>query len=89
MSQSKEYGRYYWCIKVPHSVSESAEIYVYADVHHVDPSGTLVMLRNTEGGKQQATLALAAGSWYAFYLASETEGTPLSVEQWEGEVTWE
>ena len=87
-----QYGAWYWCIKVPRSVSKNGEIYVFADEIKVTPTGDLL----AQGGyrkefdetpaKPLTVLALAAGKWTAFYASSCLDGSATAVQHWVGEV---
>lgn len=85
-------GDAYWCIKVPPSVSQSREIYVYADDLTVTPTGDLLVRGGYRDGngkipdKAIVVLALAAGKWTAFYAASLMDGAAVAVQHWAGEV---
>lgn len=85
---TEQYGRYYWCIKVPDTISKSGEIYLHADEITVNKHGDLEAWHANEkapGGRHQ-NLALAAGQWLAFYAASVMDGSAVAVDHWEGEV---
>ena len=83
---------YYWCIKVPASVSKNREIYVFADEITVTPTGDLLAqggYRKEHGetpAKPCIVLALATGKWTAFYAASCLDGSAVAVQHWAGEV---
>ena len=84
-SGAEKYGNYYWCIKTDVS-HETGELYAYADKVQVDQAGCLVLIR-CKDGEELPTLAFAQGSWKAFYAASVWDGSAVSVEHWEGEVS--
>ena len=87
-----QYGAWYWCIKVPASVSKSNEIYVYADEIKVTPTGDILALggfRKEYGAtpeKPLTVLALASGKWTDFYVATLLDGSAGAVQHWAGEV---
>lgn len=90
---TEKYGRFYWCVKT--SISESGEIYLFADKAEILSSGALCFShdKNFVDGKgflQEiitiTNLSLAAGKWDAFYAASCLDGAAVAVEHWEGEV---
>jgi len=93
MSGTERYGRYYWCIKVPKTVSQNGEIYVMADEVKFE-NGTAVFIGGSRGRKQegatpktpQVVLALNPRSWTAVYAASVIDGSAIAVEHWKGEV---
>ena len=85
MSNPSSYGQFYWCIKVMTHLSESGEIYAYADEVTTNPDGSLALLQD-KGGTKEVTLLIAAGAWLALYAASALDGSALSVEHWKGEL---
>ena len=87
MTETKDYGRYYWCVKVPKTVSKDGEIYVYADQVRVLPSGVLECVAQSKDGIERMNLGLAPGQWTAIYAASVMDGSAVAVEHWSGEVS--
>lgn len=85
MSAPSDYGSRYWCIKVTRILSESGEIYAYADEIAINRDGSLALLRHKDGEKQ-VTLLISAGQWLALYAASVFDGSALSVQHWKGEI---
>jgi hypothetical protein len=81
-----EAGAFYWCVKVPKTVSKDGDIYLQADEVRVDSAGALWLLRMGEDGSEKINLLLAAGSWQAIYAASVIDGHAVFVERWEGEL---
>jgi hypothetical protein len=96
----ERYGRFYWCVKVPKSVSHNGEIFAHADRAEITPSGTLQLIstkppwwwKDYKGDEpyddqpgEQRTLALAPGSWLAVFAASVYDGHAIAVEHWKGE----
>ena len=78
------YGAYYWCVKT--DLSESGEIYVFADVvRHLPTGGVLFVAKESDGG-ERANLVLAAGQWTAVFAASCFDGHAVAVEHWKGEI---
>lgn len=77
------YGAYYWCVKT--DLSESGEIYVYADAVRCEPTGGVLFVSRQDDG-ECINLALAAGKWTAVFAASVLDGHAVAVEHWEGEV---
>ena len=84
-SGAEKYGRFYWCIKTGLS-KETGEIYAYADEVQIDQTGCLTLIQHHDDGRRTPTLALASGSWQAFYAATALDGSAVSVEHWAGEV---
>lgn len=87
------YGRYYWCVKVPKAISKSGEIYLYADDVRVEPNGSLVFIGSLYGEryeqvdpKPRINLVLGPKAWISCYAASCFDGHAVSVEHWEGEI---
>lgn len=93
MTNTDNYGRYYWCIKVPKTVSQSGEIYVLADEVKFD-NGTAVFIggyRNLKKEEKspehpQVVLALNPKSWTAVFAASVFDGSAIAVDRWKGEI---
>ena len=83
-SYAKDYGNFYWCIKTDLS-KETGEIYAYADRVMIDPTGSLVLLHQSDKG-ESPTLVIASGAWHAMYAASVLDGAAVAVEHWKGEV---
>jgi len=84
MSQPQDYGKWYWCIKVPEAVSPSGEIYVYADEVGSSAHGDLILRR--EGAEHVGVnLALSAGNWISVYAASLIDGSGVAVGWWKGD----
>jgi hypothetical protein len=80
------YGTYYWCIKVPSTIAEDGEIYLYADQPAVQTDGSLFMIGHGGSALAFPVLILAAGSWTAVYTASVLDEAAVAVEHWKGEV---
>ena len=84
-SGAERFGKLYWCIKT--YLSNDGQIYTHADRVQIDQTGCLLFFgRHRDGGPEYLTLALAAGSWRAVYMASLFDGSPVAVERWAGEV---
>ena len=85
---TEQYGNLYWCVKVPKSISSSKEIYLHASKAEVTPAGDLIFWSSTNENRPEPfqNLALAHGSWTAFFAASVMDGAAVAVEHWEGEV---
>lgn len=82
-SGCSNYGQYYWCVKVPKTLSENGEIYVHADKVSLSATGALLF----ENSKDWTfNLVLAPGQWLACYAASVFDGSAVAVEHWKGEV---
>lgn len=84
-SGAEQFGRFYWCIKVPVPVSGNGEIYVYADEMEIGSDGSLRAIKQIDEGHHY-NLVLASGSWLVFYAASLLDGSAVAVEHWEGEI---
>lgn len=84
-----DYGRFYWCIKVPSNISPDGEIYLHADKVEVTPNGDLLFWNsiNEKNKKPFQNLALARGSWLVFFAASIIDGGAVAVEHWESVVS--
>lgn len=80
----EEYGRYYYCVKVPTNISKRGEIYIWVDYVTVTDCGVLILVG--QGEKNTPLLSLAPGQWIAFYAASVIDGSAVAVEHWEGEI---
>ena len=95
MQDASSYGRYYWCVRIPQSpsadiegtstVSNSTDIYLYADTCQILPSGAVEFKRVTKDeqtGEQieQISMAFAAGEWILVFAASTADGSALAVE---------
>jgi hypothetical protein len=87
MTQSSNYGRYYWCIKVPQKVSKSGEIYGCADEVEVTATGVLLLWQVRDGEPRRINLAFAPSQWNLIYAASCVDGSPVAVDHWVGEVS--
>lgn len=86
MSESKNYGQFYWCVKVPKSISLNGEIYVWADLVRIDQSGCLIFVRCDSDESDQINLALPPGNWISIFSASIFDGHAIACEHWKGEV---
>jgi hypothetical protein len=90
MSDTRQYGRYYWCAKVSSELSKNGEIYVMADEVKIDRSGAVYFFhtwKEDDGSRaSHPNLILAAGQWTAVYAASMMDGAAVAVERWKGEV---
>jgi hypothetical protein len=96
MNEATDYGNFYWCVKVPKTMSKSGEIYVFADEVQFQLDGSVLFLgygwdnsvhphvktRET----LRVNLALAPKSWTGVYAASCMDGHAIAVEHWAGEV---
>jgi hypothetical protein len=87
-----KYGRYYWCIKVPKSLSTNGEIYIHADKPVIHPNGELELVGafreyvDSPPQREAPNLILAPGQWLCIYAASVIDGSAIAVSHWEGEV---
>lgn len=82
MSEPKDYGDHYWCVRVSPDLSADGKIYLFAEEIAIQ-GGALVFLRAAPPGKPRPpVLALAAEQWIAFYAASILDGRPVAVEHW-------
>ena len=85
MGGPSDYGRFYWCVKT--ELSQSGEIYVFADEVQFTPTGSVLFLgRRDEPGEDRTNLALSVGQWSAIYAASCLDGHAVAVEHWKGEI---
>jgi len=66
---TKDFGEYYWCIKVPKTVSALGQIYAYADEVVLTASGALQFKQDTRIGKI-TNLVISPGSWLIKGLSS-------------------
>jgi hypothetical protein len=95
MQEASSYGKRYWCVKIPQSLSDgtaieatlsdATEIYLYADTCSVHESGALEFERveKDENTGERSTLinfALAPGEWMFVYEASVSDRGALAVE---------
>ena len=96
MSDSSTYGQFYWCVKTPKTISQSGEIYVFADEVKFNQDGSVLFLgyrwdtnarpRVKTEEELHVNLALAPKAWTAVYAASCICGGAVAVEHWKGEV---
>ena len=99
MTEPSNYGRRYWCIKVPESISKDGEIYLHADRVELR-DGALIFLgkfypsakdgcvdyENPQDKEEKTVLILNKGQWLVCYAASVLDGSAVAVERWKGEV---
>jgi hypothetical protein len=77
----------YYCVKVPKSISQSEEIYIYADNIQIGESGELnFLIYNSDQSEEEIALTIAATNWKVVYLADKKRGTPINVHRWRGEI---
>jgi hypothetical protein len=81
---ASDYGGFYWCAKT--DLSESGEIYVFADEVRYLPTGGVLFVAKRRDDGETTNLALAAGQWTAVFAASCWDGHAVAVEHWKGEV---
>jgi hypothetical protein len=87
MPSPNDYGSYYFCVKVPKTISKDGEIYVRADTVEITPTGDLSFTpRQNDEKNRPSCLLIASGKWIAVYLASHLDGSAVAVEYWESEV---
>ena len=87
MTECANYGKYYWCAKVPKAISSAGEIYVMADTVNITTTGDIIFMgHGADKGHVFPVLMLAAGKWNAVYAASCIDGAAVAVEHWRGEV---
>lgn len=55
------YGRYYWCVKVPSNISEDGEIYLYADKVEITPNGDLILWSSLNEKREEPFANLVLG----------------------------
>jgi len=96
MKEASEYGKNYWCVKIPQELSEesenieatlsdTSELYLYADTCVILPSGALEFRRackdEVTGEKSDIiNLAFAPGEWVCVYAAELEDGSAVAVE---------
>ena len=96
MKEASSYGQRYWCVRIPASLSEESEndegilsdtteLYLYADTCIVLPSGAVEFRRVTKDERtgEQAdclNLAFAPGEWICTYEADPEDGAAVAVE---------
>lgn len=85
MRGTERYGQYYWCVKVPESISSDGEIYLYADKCMILPDGTIQFI-GIKDDEEHINLAFAQGQWFCVFAASVIDGAAVAVEHWAGEV---
>jgi hypothetical protein len=78
-------GRHYWCVKTG-DLSQSGEIFTFADAVEVTPSGDLLFTGHLATEESVPVLVIAKGEWRAFYMLSDDRSSPISVERWRGVV---
>ena len=87
LKEAENWGQNYYCIKVVKSLSQTEEIYVYADNIQVGESGDLNFLTyNDDQSAEEVSLTISNSNWKALYLADKKRGTPMSVHRWKGEI---
>ena len=72
-------GNLYFCVKT--DLSNSGDIYLWADHVNLDQRGCLSFYG---GEKGELNMAFAAGSWQAVYAASLMDDSPVAVQDWPG-----
>lgn len=96
MNEASNYGQHYWCVRLPQSltqesndvegtVSDVAEIYLWADTCTVLPSGAVEFSRAAKDEKtgeqvRHVNLALAPGEWICVYAADVEDRHAVAVE---------
>ena len=87
---NNNYGQYYWCVKVIETLSPTKEIYVFGDKVEVNSNGDLIFWNISHGEASEENpiqnIAMAKGTWLAFFVASVIDGSAVAIEHWEGEV---
>ena len=86
MRDTTKYGRFYWCVKVPKTISEDREIYVCADHCSVEKGVLTFWHNNKDEHIQQPNLILGPGNWSVVYAASALDGHPVAIDHWKEEV---
>jgi hypothetical protein len=76
------YGRYYWCIQTP--LSQTGEVFVYADESHIHPDGTLTLSQDSDDAVPVVNLAFAPANWISCFRADPANGKPLAIAHWNG-----
>ena len=77
-------GDRYWCVKT--DLSESGEIYFYADEIEVNSNGDMIGWVKPEEGNDWQGIAIASGNWSVFFAADCFDGHAVEVGHWKGEV---
>lgn len=102
MSESNNYGKKYFCIKVPSDISVDGEIYLHADRVEVR-DGTLIFWGKyypdkcdkamgrfpdyeNQTSDEMPLLILNKNCWEVYYAASCLDGHAVAVEHWRGEI---
>jgi hypothetical protein len=102
VTEPNNYGKYYWCIKVPESISEDGEIYLNADRVELR-DGALIFsgkfypsardgypdYENPKDNEEKTLLILNKEQWLVCYAASVIDGSAIAVQYWKGEVVRE
>lgn len=87
MRDTTKYGDYYWCVKVPKTISANGKIYLMADRVVFSPNDAILFVRNARDGEPDlCNLSLAPGQWLAVYAASMIDGSAVAVERWKDEI---
>ena len=85
MAEASEFGKFYWCIKVPEAIGATGQIYLYADRVEITASGEALFWRGPGLGEQQDHLnfALARGCWLVVFAASMIDHQAVAIQHWE------
>ena len=84
MQETLRYGKKYWLIMVPKSVSIDKEITLMADTVYVQ--GGALVFSQKDGDDYSVNLVMAPGQWIAAYAASMLDGHAVAVEHWREQV---
>lgn len=82
MSDTTQYGAYYWCVQVKPELSNNGRIYVMADDAITHTDGSLALIRHKPDGTKHTNLLIPSGSWLAVYAASMLDGRAVAVDSW-------
>lgn len=82
MSEPKDYGKYYWCVRVFPDLSADGKIYLFAEEVTIQGGAQEHQRTVLYGKPRPPVLVLAAEQWIAFYAASVLDGRPVAVEHW-------
>lgn len=85
---TKNYGDFYWCVKVSDDISPSKEIYLHADRVEIAPDGSLEFWAEDKitGKPKFQNLIIHADKWKVVFAAGVADGSAVAVDYWSGEV---
>jgi hypothetical protein len=85
MADAKEFGKFYWGVKVPKVIASTGHLFLYADRVEVTSGGEVLFWRSPGIGEQQDHLSfsLARGCWLAVFAASMMDNQAVAIQEWE------